>query len=183
MQKQISPVNAQALIAYVKAEPVFKAALDKAKSLYAKDRRNYTGIAYVSHPMTVASVLLEFPVTAETMAIAALEEVLARTRFTEVELREQFGDVVADAVVALTPPKTSTQADLVAYGARLAGTTPAVQSVKLASMLDHICAIPTGKLKNAAGTMANFKVILPSLTAGDAELMRRVANALRRATA
>lgn len=183
MQKQISPVNSSAIIAYAKQEPVFKQALDLAKKVYQKDRRMYTGIEYLSHPLTVASLLHEFAVQPTTMVLAALEEVLARTPLTEAAIREQFGDAIANKVVAITPPKKSTPETLQEYTERLKAADSDLKTVKLASLLDHICSIPSNKLKHAAGFLADCKIMLPALEGGNKELMRRVTGALRRASA
>lgn len=183
MQKQISPVNSKAMIAYAKQEPVFKEALDLAKKVYQKDRRMYSGIEYLSHPLTVASLLHEFAVQPSTMVLAVLEEVLARTQLTAAAIREQFGDAIADKVVAITPPKKSTPETLQEYTERLKAADADVKTVKLASLLDHVCSIPSNKLKHAAGFLADCKVMLPALEGGNAELMRRLTSALRRATA
>lgn len=183
MQKQISPVNSKAIIAYAKQEPEYKKALDLAKKLYQKDRRQYTGIEYLSHPLTVGSLLLDFAVQPSAMVVSALEDVLVRTTLTEQALREQFGDAIADKVVALTAPKTVTPETLQVHIKRLQAADPDVKTVKLASLLDHICSIPANKLKHAAGYLADCKALLPALEGGNAELMRRVTGALRRAAA
>ncbi|WP_172415111.1 HD domain-containing protein [Comamonas thiooxydans] len=184
MQKQPDVIDKKALIAAIKKDPVFQKAMEYAKEAYKKDRRAYTGIDYFSHPMTVTSLLGKFDASSHALVLAALEEVVSRGKRTVAQVRAEFGDAVASDVAVLTAPQDTSQTALEGYRDRLAAASADVQLVKLASMLDHIVAIPSNKLKHAAGAfLADFKVILPGLAKGDQDLFSRVQGALRRASA
>jgi (p)ppGpp synthase/HD superfamily hydrolase len=184
MTKVQGPINHKAVIAHCYADKVYKQALELSKKLYKKDKRKHTGIDYLSHPLTVASLLLEVGVSRDAMVVSALQDTLSRTALKESTIRTEFGDTVADQVVALTPVKASTgELDLDAYKAKLAGLDADFQTVKLAAILDDVCAIPAAKLA-AESELINTSVELAGvLTAGNAELARRVQAALRRARA
>jgi (p)ppGpp synthase/HD superfamily hydrolase len=184
MTKVQGPINHKAVIAHCYADKAYKQALELAKKLYKKDKRKHTGIDYLSHPLTVASLLLEVGASGDALVVSALQDTLSRTALKESTIRAEFGDIVADHVVALTPVKSvNGELDLEAYKAKLAGLTTHFQSVKLASILDEVCAIPAAKLAAESDLINTSFEIAGVLTAGNAELARRVQAALRRARA
>jgi (p)ppGpp synthase/HD superfamily hydrolase len=184
MTKVQGPINHKAVIAHCYADKAYKQALELAKKLYKKDKRKHTGIEYLSHPLTVASLLLEVGVSGEALVVSALQDTLTRTALKESSIRTEFGDAVADQVVALTPVKRiNGELDLDAYKAKLAGLNADLQTVKLASILDDVCAIPAGKLAAESDLINTSFEIAGVLTAGNAEIARRVQAALRRARA
>lgn len=184
MTKVQGPINHKAVIAYCYQDKSYKKALELAKKLYKKDKRKHTGVDYLSHPLTVASLLLEVGVSGEALVVSALQDTLTRTSLKESTIRTEFGDGVADQVVALTPVKGADGAlDLEAYKAKLAAAGPDIQTIKLASILDEVCAIPAGKLSAEADFINASADLAGVLTAGNAEISRRVQAALRRARA
>lgn len=184
MTKVQGPINHKAVIAYCYQDATYKKALELAKKLYRKDKRKHTGVEYLSHPLTVASLLLEVGVSGEAMVVSALQDTLSRTSLKESTLRAEFGDAIADQVVALTPVTGADGAlDVAAYTGRLQAAGPAIQTIKLASILDEVCAIPAGKLSAEADFISGCAVIAGAMTLGNAEIARRVQAALRRARA
>jgi (p)ppGpp synthase/HD superfamily hydrolase len=184
MSKVQGPINHKAVIAYCYQDKSYKQALELAKKLYKKDKRKHTGVDYLSHPLTVASLLLEVGVQPVTMVVSALQDTLARTSLKESTLRTEFGDDVANQVLVLTPVKTADgKLDVEAYKAKLAAAVPELQTLKLASILDEVCSIPAGKLSAESEFIGQCAELAGVLTQGQPELARRVQVALRRARA
>lgn len=184
MTKVQGPINHKAVIAYCYQDKAYKKALELAKKLYQKEKRKYTGVNYLSHPLTVASLLLEVGVSSEAMVVSALQDTLTRTSLKEATIRTEFGDAVAAQVVALTPVKNvDGSLDLEAYKAKLAAAGPDIQTVKLAALLDEVCAIPAGKLSAEADLINTSADLAAVLTGGNPEIARRVQAIVRRARA
>jgi len=184
MSKVQGPINQKAVIAFCYKYLPYKQALELAKKLYKKDKRKHTGIEYLSHPLTVGSLLLEVNASPTAVVVSALQDTLTRTSLKESTIRKEFGDAVADQVVALTPVNGAEgQLDVEAYKAKLVAAGPEVQTIKLAAILDEICSIPQNKLSAEAGYINTCADIAGALTLGNAELARRVQAALRRARA
>jgi (p)ppGpp synthase/HD superfamily hydrolase len=189
MSKVQGPINHKAVIAACQKHKPLQLALELAKKLYKKDKRKHTGIEYLSHPLTVISLLLEVGASQDALVVAALQDTLSRTTLKESTIRAQFGDDVADNVVALAP--VSSQGafgilDTIAFAAykdRLASASPEVQTIALASILDHICSIPAAKLSDEAAFVSECADVAGALVLGNAEIARRVQAALRRARA
>lgn len=184
MNKAQGPINQKAVIGYCYKDKSYAKALELAKKLYKKVKRNHTGLEYLSHPLTVATLLLEVGVSAEAMQASALQDTLSRTTLKEATIRADFGDAVADMVVALTPAKGADgKVDVDAYQAQLVAGGPEVQTIKLASLLDDVCAIPAAKLAAESEMLEQADKLAAAMTFGNAELARRVQAALRRARA
>lgn len=83
--------------------PLVRAALGKARIAHEGQTRNGSGgMPYVEHPMRVAALLDEHGYGEEVLAAALLHDVIEDSETTLDELREQFGDVVAGLVGAMT---------------------------------------------------------------------------------
>jgi (p)ppGpp synthase/HD superfamily hydrolase len=122
----------------------FVAALGLAVELHARQARKGNGVPYVSHPLAVASLVLEHGGD-EDQAIAALlhdgpedqggETTLAR-------IREQFGDRVADIVAACSDtfasPKPPWRARKEAFLARLPDEGADARLVTLADKVHNV---------------------------------------------
>lgn len=180
------PVNARALVGYAFQEKMFKDAMIVAEKLHAKKKRDYTGIGYFSHPSTVATLLLEQPlsVNVEMMAAAALEDMLAFERIKPQSIETQFGARVLKMVQALTPVKhVNGQRDHKSFGEQLQAGGYDVVTIKLASLLDHVCSIPKKNLSSAFELFNEVDALLPYLHGGNSELLRRLEASLRSARA
>lgn len=184
MSKVQGPINQKAVIAACHQHKPLQQALELAKKLYKKHKRKHSGIEYLSHPLTVISLLLEAGASQTALVTAALQDTLAQTTLKESTIRAQFGDDVANMVVALTATVDSIgYVHVEAYRAQLAAATAEVQTIKLASILDEICAIPAKNLATEAQFINATAELAGALTLGNAEIARRVQAALRRARA
>ncbi len=185
MTKQ-GPINSKAVIAYCYKDKSYAKALELAKKLYKGAKRAHTGVEYLSHPLTVASLLLEIGgFSSEAMQASALQDAQGgNTTLKPTTIRTVFGDAVANLVDALTPVKDAEgNVDLAAYKAALIAAGPEAQTIKLASILDDVCSIPGAKLAGESGRIAVLADVAAALTDGNAEIARRVQAAIRRARA
>lgn len=185
MLKQVpGPINSKALVGYVQKDKAYEKALDLARKLYKGDKRDYTGVQYVSHAMTVGSLLLEIRAQSSTMVASALQDTLARDRLQPKTIAEMFGDEALANVQALTPPANlGDAASVQAYGEQLKAAGNAVQTIKTVSLLDHVCSVPRKKLGEAFKLFDQVQALLPWLEGGNAEMLRRLTVAVRNARA
>lgn len=80
-----------------------RAAYEKASAAHAGQVRNGSGgLPYIEHPTAVAARLERHGYDDEVVAAALLHDVVEDSETTVEELREQFGDRVADLVAALS---------------------------------------------------------------------------------
>lgn len=178
------PINSKALVAYVQKDKAYEKALDLSRKLFKGDKRDYTGVQYISHAMTVGSLLLEIQAQASTMLASALQDLLARERVKPKTIEELFGAEALTNVKALTPVKlVNGDLDIKAYGEQLKAGGNAIQTIKTASLLDHVCSIPKKNLAGAFKLLEQVDGLLPYLEGGNAELLRRLSVALRNARA
>ena len=64
------------------------------------------GIPYITHPIAVAEILLDFKMDYYTIAAALLHDVIEDTEVTEDELKKEFGDTVLELVNGVTRVKS-----------------------------------------------------------------------------
>ena len=82
----------------------FSEAVRWAAMLHADDVRKGTRIAYVSHLLGVASLVLEDSGTEEEAIAALLHDAIKDRGTPEAEIRARFGKPIADIVVACSEP-------------------------------------------------------------------------------
>ena len=82
----------------------FSEAVRWASHLHADQCRKGTDIAYVSHLLAVASLVLEDGGTEEEAIAGVLHDAIEDCRVAAAEIRARFGAPVADIVVACTEP-------------------------------------------------------------------------------
>jgi (p)ppGpp synthase/HD superfamily hydrolase len=74
---------------------------------HAGQKRKYKDEDYVNHPIRVASRVTQVPGNTTEMVMAALlHDVIEDTKVTESDIRQKFGDKVANLVVELTNVKS-----------------------------------------------------------------------------
>ena len=79
--------------------------IEKAYKLAVKahgDQRRKSGEPYIIHPLWVAIILADLEMDKETIAAAMLHDVVEDTKFTEEDIRREFGDEVALLVDGVT---------------------------------------------------------------------------------
>jgi (p)ppGpp synthase/HD superfamily hydrolase len=132
-------------------------AMARAAELHRGQYRKASTVPYISHPMAVAAMVLEHGGT-EAQAIAALlHDTLEDTPLTEGELRTEFGDDVADIVVACSD--TTDHASKPPWRAR--------KEAYLAHLVDApdnaLLVIVADKLHNARSIATDLASIGPAL--------------------
>lgn len=91
------------LTAAVERSSLVADALEKATEAHAGQVRNgSSGMAYIEHPQAVAALLAEHRHGDEVLAAALLHDVVEDSETTVEELRQRFGEPVADLVAALS---------------------------------------------------------------------------------
>lgn len=107
-----------------------------------KDQKRKTGEPYVVHPVSVANILAELGMDAETVIAALLHDVLEDTDATYEEVKERFGESVANLVEGVTKiGKIKYKSDQVENYRKLILATakdPRVIILKLADRLDNM---------------------------------------------
>jgi (p)ppGpp synthase/HD superfamily hydrolase len=99
----VTRIASPPLAAAVERSPLVAAALEKARQAHAGQVRNGSGgMPYIEHPQAVAALLAEHGHDDEVLAAALLHDVVEDSDTTVEELRDQFGDRVADLVAALS---------------------------------------------------------------------------------
>jgi (p)ppGpp synthase/HD superfamily hydrolase len=84
-----------------------KEALETARRAHAGQlRRGSDGRPYIEHPLAVAELLIGHRYGDEVLAAALLHDVVEKSDVEAGEVRERFGDRVADLVEALTEDET-----------------------------------------------------------------------------
>ena len=79
--------------------------IEKAYKLAVKahgDQRRKSGEPYIIHPLWVAIILADLEMDKETLAAGMLHDVVEDTKFTEEDIRREFGDEVALLVDGVT---------------------------------------------------------------------------------
>lgn len=183
--KKAQPINAQKLIAAAYKDKLVQSCLKLADKLFKKVPRKHYPLAtkkrgndYAAHPMTVMSILLELGIDdSHTLAAAALEDVLHLTAVKESTVLEVAGSEVMAMVATLARPKEGD--DPAEYAQRLAAASPAIQNIKLASLLEDLCSIPSHKVQEEFAMFDQAEQLLAVLTKGEAELVRRVQLVIR----
>ncbi|HEX3609132.1 MAG TPA: HD domain-containing protein [Solirubrobacterales bacterium] len=93
--------------AAVERSDLVRDALDTARRAHAGQlRRGSDGHPFIDHPVAVAEILLKHRYNDDVLAAALLHDVVEKSDIELPELRERFGDPVADLVEAMTEDET-----------------------------------------------------------------------------
>jgi (p)ppGpp synthase/HD superfamily hydrolase len=122
---------------------IFKA-IEFAARAHSGQYRKGTQVPYIVHPLNVGRLLLEAGVSEAVAVAGILHDTLEDAGVTLAEVREIFGDEVADLVAGVSEPPKSEVAwegrkqELVR---RMAGAAPGVALVEAADKLDNLNSI------------------------------------------
>lgn len=89
-------------------------------------QKDLSGIDYIKHPVKVAS----YCKTVEEKVVALLHDTLEDTNLTKNEIRQKFGDKIAEAVDIMTKKEGESYMDYI----RRCGTNNLTKTVKLADL-------------------------------------------------
>lgn len=166
------PINQRALVAYTQSHKTFASALKLSVKLFEKDKRPFTGLKYVSHTMTVASLLIDLKLEEKILVVAALQDVLRKPKSVNSEkLTTDFGSEVSNLVSAL-----QVGSDIDSYVKTLPDADPIVHTVLAASLLDEACSIPRKHIKSdeARTILRRVDTLAVALPKAHPELLRRL---------
>lgn len=119
--------------------------LDKAVQFATKAHgsqvRKYHGTPYISHPLAVAEIVKSVPHTEEMLMAAVLHDVVEDTPVTIEEIKQEFGNTVAEIVYFLTDiskPEDGNRAHRKQLDAEHNANGPAeAQTVKVADLIHN----------------------------------------------
>jgi (p)ppGpp synthase/HD superfamily hydrolase len=140
--------------------------LEKRAAIFAKrwhgaQLRKYTLTPYWVHPAAVVQIVKTVPHTEAMLAAAWLHDILEDTPVTEATLRAEFGDAIADYVVALSDPKGGNrEARKAASRAKLLAAPAAVKTIKLADLIDNTKSIVARDPKFAVVYLREKRLLL-----------------------
>lgn len=171
-----SAFNHKALIAYSNQNPTYAKALKLAVKMLEGRTRPFTHIKYVSHAMTVGSLLIEVKADLRTMIASALQDLVSKSQACGASLSADYGADCVDLAVAL-----QIGPDVAAFASTLAQADPAVHTILTASVLDEVCSIPTKSIKTPEARVFLDRAVklTPALTKADPELHRRLSLVVR----
>lgn len=89
---------------FVAELPITRAALDFAAERHDGQRRDTDGAPFILHPLEVAQLLRGRDYPDEVIAAGVLHDLIEDTDVRSGDLRERFGDTVADMVVSVSEP-------------------------------------------------------------------------------
>jgi (p)ppGpp synthase/HD superfamily hydrolase len=145
----------------------YNRAMARAAELHRGQYRKASTVPYISHPMAVAATVLEHGGT-ENQAIAALlHDALEDTDITEAQLRAEFGNGVADIVVACSDTtdhlsKPPWRARKEAYLGHLAGAPEDALLVVVADKLHNARSIATDLAEIGTALWSRFNATDPA---------------------
>lgn len=146
--------------------------------------RKYTGEPYWKHCAEVAAIVQTAPGCSwEMIAAAWLHDVLEDTDHTADDIREQFGDVVATLVEALTDTPTKPGLNRATRKAldraRLAAASPEVQTIKLADLISNTASIVKHDPGFAKLYLKEKAALLDVMRSGDTALYNMARESVR----
>lgn len=127
--------------AAVERSDLVRDALETARRAHAGQlRRGSDGHPYIDHPVAVAEILLTHRYRDEVLAAGLLHDVVEKSDIEIAELRERFGDVVADLVAALTEDETIADYEerKEEHRRRVAAADPAALAIFAADKLTNV---------------------------------------------
>lgn len=145
-------------------------------------KRKYTNEDYIVHPREVAQIVASVPHTREMLMASLLHDVVEDTNVTIEQIREEFGDVVADLVSDLTDVSKPEDGNRAIRKAKdlehTANASADAQTIKLADLLSNTKSIVAHDANFARIYLAEKSKMLDVLTKGDATLHARAVQAL-----
>jgi len=138
---------------------IFKA-IEFATKAHSGQYRKGTRIPYITHPLNVAKILIEFMCPEPVIVAGILHDTLEDTPVTFDEIRDLFGNEVADLVDAVSEPNKSdyTWENRKAHTLkRLRTSLPEVLIISFADKLDNIKAIREDYHKIGDGLWKRFR--------------------------
>lgn len=139
-----------------------------------KQRRKYTGDAYIEHPIAVAKIVQSVAHTEEMIAAALLHDTVEDTSITLDEIHRVFGIEVASLVEMLTDVSRASDGNRAVRKAidreHTAKASSAAKTIKLADLIDNSRSIVEHDKKFAKVYLREKALLLEVLREGDRKL-------------
>ena len=151
--------------------------LEFATAAHGDQKRKYTEDPYINHPIAVAEIVKTVPHTQEMVAAALLHDVVEDTHVTLDQIRDAFGDEVAELVSWLTDvsrPEDGNRRTRKELDRLHTANAPAdAQTIKLADLIHNTASIE----KHDPGFYKVYRQekieLLKVLTKGNKDLLLR----------
>jgi guanosine-3',5'-bis(diphosphate) 3'-pyrophosphohydrolase len=159
-------------------------ARDLAQRAHHGQTRKYTGEPYINHPKAVVALIESVGIDDEaTIAAAWLHDVVEDCNIPLFIIKDEFGDKIADLVIALTDPPAraggpNRAARKMIDRARLAAASEKAQSIKCADIIDNTLSIVKDDPNFAITYMREIAALMPLLTKANRDLWTRANNLL-----
>jgi len=148
-----------------------------AKLSHEGQKRKYTGGPYITHCLSVASLVSSVGGTSEMIAAALLHDTVEDTDVTVKDIKDRFGVDVATLVCGLTdtsrPEDGNRSARKKIDRDHFKGSLPEIQTIKLADLIDNCSSIVKYDPKFAKIYMKEKADLLEVLKDGDIKLLEK----------
>lgn len=158
-------------------------AVNRATLWHTGQDRKYSQVPYIVHPLRVMSIVRSVSDNEAMLCAAALHDVVEDTHATELDVRREFGDTVADLVMWLTdvskPEDGNRRVRKDIDLAHSADAPAEAQTIKLADLIDNTRSITSADPDFAVVYMAEKERLLAVLTKGHPTLQAEAQARLR----
>ena len=142
---------------------------------HSGQKRKYTGMPYITHPLAVMEIVSSVPHTKEMLAAAILHDTVEDTEVTIKQISYHFGKTVGEMVKQLTDiskPEDGNRATRKEVDRmHLKDACPDVKTIKLADLIHNSESIFEHDKEFAKVYMKEKELLLEVLTEGDNTLM------------
>lgn len=151
---------------------------EKHKSQY----RKYTGKPYISHLGEVTYLVMQYSQNIRDWIIAILHDCMEDQGVTHTELKEMFGQEIADGVQWLSDMEEGNRATRKALSRERLSKAPAnIQTIKVCDLLDNTSSIVEHDPKFAVTYLQEKRLLLEVLTKADKEALKKARDILENA--
>jgi len=143
-------------------------------------KRKYTGVDYIQHPMAVSKLVASVGGTDSMVCAALLHDVVEDTKIDLSEIEEMFGEEVAalvEQVTDISRPEDGNRAKRKKIDLdHIARSTPDAKTIKLADLIDNTSTIVKHDPEFAKVYMREKRDLLGVLKDGNEALYKRAAD-------
>ncbi|MBE9515939.1 MAG: bifunctional (p)ppGpp synthetase/guanosine-3',5'-bis(diphosphate) 3'-pyrophosphohydrolase [Proteobacteria bacterium] len=152
-------------------------AAEYAEKAHKGQKRKYTGEPYINHCITVSELVKSVDHTDEMLAAALLHDTVEDTEIAIMDIYFDFGEPICSYVAGLTDVSTLADGNRAARKKidrdHYINSSPEVQTIKLADLIDNSKSIVERDPEFAKVYMKEKEALLGVLTEGDPELYRQ----------